>query len=457
MRNWLLENVLFRLGDVLLDTSFVQELKACRHISNSDAEAVKSLQLSKLKMLLLYCSQHNPYYKQFLPDSRTIEQINPVFILQSLPLLNKEKIRQHKHGLISIPFRKDKNRLVEEKSSGSSGVQGSVYMTKKEAFQAIAVQTHVWEWAGYKLGSRLLQQGITPERGRLKSVKDFLCRTTYKNAFAINEEDVAQTLLKFKGKKTAFLGGYASGLYEYAEIANRNNLDVSFESVISWGDKMFPHYRTKIESVFNTKVFDTYGCTEGFVVAGQCAAGLYHVLTPHLYLEILDDKGNEVRPGEMGYVVATRLDAFSFPLIRYRLGDLAVRKDPAERCSCGRPYPMLSMIVGRDTDIIYTPKRKPLIVHFFTGVFEHEQDIKQYRIVQKEDGIILLEYITDIKDDVQMLQRIADKINQRCGEVLPMDFRRVDFIPPTPSGKPQIIQSFYKQRHSTGNSLSPVL
>ena len=46
------------------------------------------------------------------------------------------------------------------------------------------------------------------------------------------------------------------------------------------------------------------------------------------------------------------------PLIRYRIGDLAVKADPNKKCSCGREFPMLEKIIGRDTDIIYTPKGK---------------------------------------------------------------------------------------------------
>lgn len=445
MHNQLLETAVFPLGDRLLGTTFIRELRAWRSLSQYSRPAVEALQMKRLQSLLLYCARHNPYYQRYLPAARNIHEQNAAFLLKSLPVLNKQLIREHKQQLISAPFQKEQYRLIEEKSSGSSGIQGSVFMTKKEAFQATAAQTHLWEWSGYRLGSKLLQLGITPERGLLKGAKDFLCRTTYKNAFHIDAEDVKHTLQQFGQTQNAFFAGYASGIYAYAEIAREYDLKVRFQSVISLGDKLFPHYRKTIESVFQTRVYDTYGCTEGFVIAGQCAQGAYHILTPHLYLEILDDNGNEVPPGKMGYVVATRLDCFSFPLIRYRLGDLAIRKDPAEVCRCGRPYPMLSMIVGRDIDLVYTPKGKPLIVHFFTGVFEHEQAVRQYRVIQKEDLSLLIEYITDVEDDSALLQRLAQRIEQRCGEALPLRFSRVHTIPASPSGKPQIVQSLVRR------------
>ena len=53
----------------------------------------------------------------------------------------------------------------------------------------------------------------------------------------------------------------------------------------------------------------------------------------------------------------------------------------------------LQKIVGRDTDVVHTPGGKALIVHFFTGVFEHLPQIKQFRIIQKKVGEIEIEFI----------------------------------------------------------------
>jgi phenylacetate-CoA ligase len=253
-------------------------------------------------------------------------------------------------------------------------------------------------------------------------------------------------LESLEGKADVYFGGYASGLYAYACIAEQYRLKTTFRSVISWGDKMFPHYRKKIEKVFNTKVFDTYGCTEGIIVGGQCKAGNYHILTPHVYLELLDDNNNPVKPGSIGNVVVTRLDGRSFPLVRYKLGDLAIKAEDDKRCTCGMHYPQLSMIVGRETDIVYTPKDNPLIVHFFTGIFEHEQDIRQFRVTQFENKDILIEYITDVDDHSAILERLTDMMNRRAGEVLPVNFCRVSHIPATKSGKPQIVLSHLKRQ-----------
>jgi phenylacetate-CoA ligase len=161
-----------------------------------------------------------------------------------------------------------------------------------------------------------------------------------------------------------------------------------------------------------------------------------------------------VKAGSIGNVVVTRLDGRSFPLVRYKLGDLAVNADDQHDCSCGRHYPQLSMIVGRETDIVFTPKNKPLIVHFFTGIFEHEQDIKQFRVIQYENKNILVEYITALEDHSAVLDRLRQTMNARAGEDLPVTFSRVNSIAPTSSGKPQIVLSFLKNQLHAGHASS---
>jgi phenylacetate-CoA ligase len=454
MINWILEHILFPAGDAILQTSFVSALKQWRKISTHDSEKLASLQRKNLKELLLYMYAHNRYYRQFLPDHHYINHHDPVEILKSLPLLTKETIRNNYELMISEPFLKSRQQLILEKSSGSSGIQGSVYMSRKEAYNVSAAQTHLWEWSGYRLGSELLQLGMTTDRGLIKGLKDFFSKTTYRHAFRIDANDTKELLESLREKKDAFFGGYASGLYAYACIAEQYGLKTEFKSVISWGDKMFGHYRKKIETVFNTRVFDTYGCTEGIIIGGQCKQGNYHILTPHVYLELLDDNNNPVKPGSIGNVVVTRLDGRSFPLVRYKLGDLAIKAEDNKQCTCGMHYPQLSMIIGRETDIVYTPKGNPLIVHFFTGIFEHEQDIKQFRVTQYENKNILIEYITDLDDHAAILERLTEIMNNRSGEVLPVNFSRVNHIPATISGKPQIVLSHLKKQLNTNPASS---
>jgi phenylacetate-coenzyme A ligase PaaK-like adenylate-forming protein len=62
-------------------------------------------------------------------------------------------------------------------------------------------------------------------------------------------------------------------------------------------------------------------------------------------VEVLDEEGRPCAPGETGRVVATSLNNFAMPLIRYETGDTAEVGAP---CPCGRGLPVLTRIMGRD-------------------------------------------------------------------------------------------------------------
>lgn len=431
--NFFIENLVLPAGDLLLRTQFIAQLKLARKIQYFQKNELLAYESDALCKLLTHASSEVPFYKNLNIAHADI----PIEWLKNFPVIYKNTIKENAEAM---KF-KSNEKLVAESSSGSSGVQVTVYMSAKESSRTQAWQTLLWEWSGFKLGNKFFQLGMTTKRPPVKKIKDILLRTYYQQAFNISQAEVKMALIK-KDFSQHVLGGYASGLYGYALHAHELGLKVKFKSVISWGDKMFPHYRKRIEEVFGAAVTDTYGSTEGFVIAGQCEEGKYHILSPHVKLELVNSEGQEVKPGELGYVVVTRLDGYSMPLIRYYLGDLAIKEDPAIRCLCGRSLPMLKQIIGRDTDIVKTRSGKMLIVHFFTGILEHFPSIRQFRIVQYSLDEIVLEYIREpyiFNSDV--LDEIHKVIQSKAQEDLKIYFKEVEIIEPTASGKPQIIKS----------------
>jgi len=430
--NKLLENIVLVLGDKIYGTKFMKTLKSYRQLNNLSEKALKNLQKEKIKKLLEYNISNIPFYKK-LNFSLSNDPYNDI---KKFPIINKKIFKENSESFKNPNFKK----LIIGKSSGSTGYQSIFYRSKSEISIYQGIQTYLWEWSGYKIGENLIQLGITPNRGFLKSIKDFLFRTHYLPAFNINEKDIITFFKKLNLNKTYNFGGYASGLYLYAETLKKFNIsDVKIKSVISWGDKVFDHYRKLINEQFKAKLFDTYGSSEGFVISGQCEEGNYHILIPHVYLELLDEEGNEVDDGKMGIVVVTNLDAYSMPFIRFKLGDLAIKKKSNEKCLCGRNFPMLEKIVGRETDIVITRSGKKMIVHSFTGIFEHFNDISQFRVVQNSLDYITIEYIKSNNFNEDVLKRIELKIHNLIEEKFEIRFLEVTNIPSTKSGKPQII------------------
>ena len=389
--------------------------------------------------MLVHCSTHIAYYSDLAKKIEFNSQSDPYDELKKFPFLDKKTIRQNlPDGLVD----KSKKLYFIDRTSGSSGIQGDFYSDKSAYSKTLAIQSLWWEWAGYRFGDRLLQTGMTRRRGFVKRMKDLLLRVNYTSAFQLNGGTIEKKLRLFRGKNDYFFAGYASSLYAYAKFARKRGVDnVRFRAVISWGDKMFPHYRKCIEEQFSTKVFDDYGAAEGTMIAAECEHHNYHIMSPHVHIEILNKEGNEVSPGEIGEVVVTRLDNFYMPLVRYRIGDLAVKADPKKSCSCGRYLPLLEKIIGRDTDLVFTPKKKMLIVHFFTAIFEMLKEIEQFQVVQHSLNDVEIRFIPSVNFVPQCLESIKKEIWSKAEEEFNLRFTKVDRINASPSGKPQIVVS----------------
>ncbi len=438
--NQFLENGFMRTADAFLKTNFIRQLHNWRnHLHRLNKEQLQQLQHQRLQQLLEHSTKNIPYYKSLNVQLTG----NPYEDIKKFPILYKSTVRDNMDAL----FGNDKSKMVVERSSGSSGIQGEVWMTKEEHTQYQAVQTSLWEWSGFRIGKPIMQTGITPYRGFVKTVKDILFRTQYVSAYNISYDNAVANLKKAKRNGVKFFGGFAASLNVYAEVALKEGIDIQFEGVIAWGDKLFDMYKNNINKAFgNPIITELYGTAEGFVITGSCSKGRHHIMTPQTYIELLDKDGNHVAPGELGFVVVTRLDCLSFPLIRYYLGDLAIRESEYVACTCGKHYPLLQKIIGRDTDIIQTPGGKYLVVQFFVGFLEHFNEIQQFSVVQREVGTMEIEFIKSPTYYDGVIEKINEVMFKRAEEVFPVEWIPMDVIPPTKSGKPQIIRNLVAQK-----------
>jgi phenylacetate-CoA ligase len=220
--------------------------------------------------------------------------------------------------------------------------------------------------------------------------------------------------------------------------------------MVSWGDNLLPAHRRVIESTFGCKVFDSYGCAEGFQVAAQCGHGSgYHLHDFDVVVEYVGDDGAPVGRGETGAVVVTRLEAGPMPLIRYRPGDAAIGGSQ-EICSCGRTLGRLAAVRGRESDVIVTPGGNRLIVHFFTGILEHFREIESFQVVQQEQDEMTVNVVpTQPGWQASVGDRIRQSLLSKGANGMRITVQPVAAIPLTNAGKRRFVVAY---RSSTQNS-----
>lgn len=431
----ILSKIILPISGFIFNIPITSELKKIEKASNLSKEDLIKYQQKKLAKLLKYSISQSEYYKNL---NINIDKNNITESLKKFPILTKTLLKTNTNLLLTQP----KQKLIKNSSSGSTGEQTIVYWSKKEQTINRATQLLWWKWANYSIGDDLIQTGINPKRLGVKKYKDFFFRTKYIQAFSHNKEDIVNFLQQLNPKIEYTFAGYASSLFVISKIALENNIKLNFKTAISWGDKLFDHYKKSIFDAFNCKTFETYGSAEGFMIAPQKDLDFLYEMSTNVFVEILDDNGNEVEDGKIGNVIITNLNGFAMPLIRYKIGDLAIRL-PREKYPSNRELglPIFQKIVGRDTDIVKTPSGNFMVVHSFTGIFEHIPEIKQFCVIQNNLSGIEILYVKDEGFKIEILSKIKNQILEYLQEPFEIIFREVAEIQPTKSGKPQLIIS----------------
>lgn len=107
----------------------------------------------------------------------------------------------------------------------------------------------------------------------------------------------------------------------------------------------------RLVALWGAAVLGTYASTEMATSFADCTAGRGgHLLPDLMVVEIVDEQGHPVPPGEPGEVVATPLQVSGMPLVRFRTGDIATLH--AAPCACGRTSPRLGPVTGRKSQML---------------------------------------------------------------------------------------------------------
>jgi len=189
--------------------------------------------------------------------------------------------------------------------------------------------------------------------------------------------------------------------------------------------------RSRLESVFRAPVYDEYRGSEVGWMAGECAEqdGL-HIFSDTRLIEVVDNDGNQLLPGETGDIVITDLTNRVFPLIRYRIGDLGTLMDGV--CACGISLPRMAQPDGRPTDMLRLPGGRSM-GHRLLGMFgAHPEAVRQFQIHQQSDYSIVVRVVEGDPPDARVhIEKAIDVLRRRIDGAAPVTIEYVDSLPYT--------------------------
>lgn len=407
-----------------------------------ETNTIDLFQKKKLKQLITHAKMHSPYYKIFFSDIDTSGDDPDLSGFNKMAPLTKEIIRANLKNIYSDDY--TSRQWYFNSSGGSTGeplrfIQDITYTKWGNAMHRF-YYTH-FLGIDEPFCSKIILWGATRDlfegRRDFKSkCIDWMHNSVFLNSFLMTEPDMAGYVKTINAYKPVLLRGYAGSLYELSKYIQRKGIPIhSPDIIVSAAETLHTNMREEIESVFGRKVYDFYGSREIGTLAGECKNGNYHTLFWNIF-EVLDNNNNPVNVGEEGRVVVTNLFNYSMPLIRYEIGDTAIRGP--DTCGCGQLLPTLKKITGRITDHFKLKNGTHVPAEFFIhllGVECNKGEIKKFQVIQEDYNKIRIAVVINNKIPDDYTQDIDEKIRVVMGPECEITWNFVDDIPKTKTGK----------------------
>jgi phenylacetate-CoA ligase len=341
--------------------------------------------------------------------------------------------------------------MLKISTSGSTGEPFTTYADRHQLEMRFATTLRGLEWTGWRFGdrqARLWHQtiGMTKLQVLRERLDGVFMRRMFVPAFEIDAENIERFIDAIRKHRPVLVDGYAESLNFLATyVREGGSPGFSPQAILSSAQALPDNVREIIEKGFDTKVYDKYGAREFSGIAYQCGHSAdHHVMDESYLVELLVD-GRPAEPGEIGEVVITDLNNFSVPLIRYRIGDLAVAVDNSQPCTCGRHLSRIGRIEGRTQAIVHCANGawlpSSLFLHFFK---DYEHAVRFFQIRQERRGEFVLKIVKNRRFTASEFDVIMKKLRRFVGSETRIDVEFCDVIPLLETGKrPPVVSAVH--------------
>jgi phenylacetate-CoA ligase len=388
----------------------------------------------RLRALLAHARERSPFHaarmRDLDPSSVTLED------LARLPPMTKREAQDEWDAIIAVPGldRAGAECILAEQtwfsyspsghqvfsSGGSSGVRG----------------VYVWDWhlfvtlgcLAWRMQAREELRSAHPSRALRLAVLEageppHASTPLFDIAITPEMDTVVipagapfeEVLAAVADARPTHLVGYASVVGRLARASIAGELEVRPVRVSTNSEPLTAEDRDAIQAAWNAPVHNLWGSTEIGVQAVGCGHGDgLHVCEDEVVLERVDEDGMPVAADQpAARTLATGLANWTFPFIRYDLGDEVTLL--SGRCPCGASMVRVADIAGRtDDDFRYGPHTVPASA--FRHVLGSNPAISEYQVHQTSTGADVL--VVGLPDTAAVTTSLVASI-QRHGLVNP--------------------------------------
>jgi phenylacetate-CoA ligase len=410
-------------------------------------EGIESYQAQRLNQLLTGALAHSPWHADRLRMAGLDETVKAgaatLADLARLPTMSKRDARDNVGQLV---WRGVPGGVFQYTTGGSSGEPLIFYFGRARQASDAAGRMRARRWWGVQPGEREAYLWGAPvelnKTDRIKTLRDRLVNQLVLNAFAMSPQRMDDYLDALQAWQPKCLYGYASSvalLAAHAEARPRKLRLPALRVVCTTGEALYPHQRELIARIFGAPVANEFGSRDIGFTAHEAPGGQMLLMSESHIIEVLDEAGQPVAPGETGEAVITGLTSAAQPFIRYRTGDvLRLSSEPA---AGGQGLHVIAEVMGRQTDFVVAADGRVMHALAVIYVLRAVPGIAQFKCVQHAPERMEVQIVADARWNEAARHAVVTGLRARLGETLQVELRMLDEIPPEASGKHRYVVS----------------
>lgn len=398
---------------------------------------LEEIQLRMLRKLVRHCYESVPYYQRVMNEHKIRpEDIRILEDIKKFPIINKKEVLRAADSIISTRY--PRWVLRKGRTGGSTGTPMIVYRHPFSLGTEHAFARRQFDWAGVGLRKKtawIFQRVVaTPEQKDARLYEyDPILRELTLSAYHCSNETALEYAKLISKYGIEVVVGYPSAVYLMAKTCLNSGFQLCLRVVLSTWEAMTDVMQQTISEAFGCRVFDFYGSGERVVAIHKCEQGSYHIIPEYGYTELLPLDGHK------GYyrVVSTGFWNKAMPLIRYDMGDVVIGSGQ-KQCTCGRQFPVVDSIIGKEGDVIRSPSGVTLGVTAVVQVLYTvggTNNVLETQFVQDKLDHITVEYVPSSSFTSDDLVNMRQATARFLPKDLKVDFKRVEAVRRTPMGK----------------------
>ena len=398
----------------------------------------KSLQTERMRQVLVHAAKSVPHWRELFSRLGLRESDLAHFSINDLavlPVLEKEEIRSKPERFLSSSLEPWGTYYG---TSGSTGTPLKIRFSQRMEIDLFALyEARVRNCVGLHLGmtramigGRPIQpaQVTTPPFHRYNAVD----RQIYFSSCHISSQNAIHYAVALQKYSPDYLVGISSAYALLGSFFIEQNLSVPApHAILCSADALTPKGRKTIERAFRAPAYDAWSSAEACGFISECECRRLHESPEAGIIELVDQNDEPVRPGEMGSMICTGLLNMDQPLIRYRIGDLAVEA-PEEKCLCGRNMRVFDRILGRLDEYVWTSdgRGNTRLARIWRGT----ENVREGQIIQENLDLLVLRIAPTAKFSDKDEKILIQNVVERLGAVQ-VRLELVDHIPRNSRGK----------------------